>query len=194
MALVTVYAVTLMVAVLVSDLTRRSVLSTSVLFLFVGLVLAAGRFTELAPSHVFVQHVAEVALVSTLFTDAMRMPLSELRSVWHLPGRALFVGLPLTLLLTALLTKMLTDLPWLQSLLVGAVLSPTDPVLAAAIVGSRRVPGRVKQLLNVESGLNDGLALPCVMLLLDRLQSHETSSYAIASQLAGGVLLGVVLT
>jgi len=194
MALVTVYAVTLMVAVLVSDLTRRSVLSTSVLFLFVGLVLAAGRFTELAPSHVFVQHVAEVALVSTLFTDAMRMPLSELRSVWHLPGRALFVGLPLTLLLTALLTKMLTDLPWLQSLLVGAVLSPTDPVLAAAIVGSRRVPGRVKQLLNVESGLNDGLALPCVMLLLDRLQSHETSSYAIASQLAGGVVLGVVLT
>ena len=193
MLLLILCAVTLMVAVLVSDLARRSMLSTSVLFLIVGVTMAGLHVGELSAGRPLVQHVAEVALASTLFTDAMRLPLRDLRAIWHLPGRALFVGLPMTLLISATLTKILIGLPWTQSLLVSAVLSPTDPVLAAAIVDARRVPGRLKQLLNVESGPNDGLALPCVLLLLGRLQSHKTASYVIVGELAGGVALGVAL-
>ena len=76
------------------------------------------------------------------------------------------LGLPLTLLLTALFAHLVVGLPWAQSLLVGAVLSPTDPVFASAIVGREEVPARLRHLLNVESGLNDGLALPVVLVLL----------------------------
>jgi sodium/hydrogen antiporter len=57
-------------------------------------------------------------------------------------------------------------LDWPEALLIGAVLAPTDPVFAAALVGNRRVPARLRHLLNVESGVNDGLALPFVVLLL----------------------------
>lgn len=69
-------------------------------------------------------------------------------------------------MLTAALAHFVAGLPWLESFLVGAVLAPTDPVFAAAIVGREEVPGRLRHLLNVESGLNDGLALPIVLVLL----------------------------
>ena len=89
----------------------------------------------------------------------MRVGLKDLASAWYLPGRALFLGLPLTLVGTAILARWIVGLPWAESFLIGAVLSPTDPVFAAAIVGREEVPARLRQLLNVESGLNDGLAL-----------------------------------
>lgn len=96
----------------------------------------------------------------------MRVGFKDLRSAWRLPGRALLFGLPLTLALTAVFAHYIVGLPWLESLLLGAILAPTDPVFAAAIVGREEVPGRLRHLLNVESGVNDGLALPFVLVLL----------------------------
>ena len=87
-------------------------------------------------------------------------------AAWRLPGRALLLGLPLTLALTAVFAHYIAGLPWLESFLLGAILAPTDPVFAAAIVGREEVPGRLRHLLNVESGVNDGLALPIVLVLL----------------------------
>ena len=89
----------------------------------------------------------------------------RLRDGGH-PGRALGLGMPLTFIGIALLTKACTPLDWTASFLVGAILSPTDPVFAAAIVGRTDVPIRLRRLLNVESGLNDGLALPVVVVLI----------------------------
>jgi len=111
----------------------------------------------------------------------------------ELPGRALFLGLPLTLGGTALLAHYVAGLPWLESFLLGAVLSPTDPVFAAAIVGREGVPARLRQLLNVESGLNDGLALPLVVILLAVSGEGEFHLASVVGEVLLGVALGVLV-
>ncbi|MFT3916850.1 MAG: cation:proton antiporter [Anaeromyxobacteraceae bacterium] len=175
---------------LVSERARRTILSTSVLFLAAGVAfgLARGPLPDAA-----VHATAEAALVAVLFNDAMRASWSELRRGWRLPGRALLVGFPLTGLLTALAARALGGLPWPDAFLVGAALASTDPVFAAAVIGSEEVPGRIRHLLNVESGLNDGLALPFVVAFL-ALSSHEAfQGGALLAELSGGVALGVAV-
>ena len=86
------------------------------------------------------------------------------------------LGLPLTLARHgAVIARWVVGLPWAESFLLGAVLSPTDPVFAAAIVGREEVPARLRQLLNVESGLNDGLALPIVLAMLAVVSLRRTA-------------------
>lgn len=123
----------------------------------------------------------------------MHVGLQDLRSAWRLPGRALFFGMPLTLVGTALLAHYVADLSWLDSFLVGAVLSPTDPVLAAAIVGRETVPHRLRHLLNVESGLNDGLALPVVIGLLVAAGDRSGGASELAIELVAGMGLGIAV-
>jgi NhaP-type Na+/H+ or K+/H+ antiporter len=193
--LVLVFAVALLAAVLLSEVAERTVLSTAVLFLLIGFLAGDGvtDLLVLRPQDPLVKHLAELALFSVLFTDGMRVGVRDLASAWRLPGRALLLGMPLTLLLTALLARFVAGLPWAQSFLVGAVLSPTDPVFAAAIVGREGVPGRLRHLLNVESGLNDGLALPVVVVLLAVAGRSEVGTATLLEELALGVALGVAI-
>ncbi|WP_216658777.1 cation:proton antiporter [Nocardioides sp. zg-1230] len=187
------FAALLVVGVLLSELANRTVLSTAVLFLVGGFVLGPGVLgvLDVQSGDPAVSVLAELALFSVLFSDGMRVGVDELRAAWRLPGRALVLGLPLTLLVTAALGHWVAGLPWLESLLLGAVLSPTDPVFAAAIVGRREVPGRLRHLLNVESGVNDGLALPVVLVLLAAAGGTDTSGWALAEELALGIVIGV---
>ncbi len=97
------------------------------------------------------RELAELALFSVLFTDGMRTGVGDQRTAWRLPGRALILGMPLTFGITALLAHLVAGLPCLESMLVGAVLAPTDPVFASAIVGRPEVPQRLRRLLNVEN-------------------------------------------
>lgn len=189
------FAALLVVAVLLSELANRTVLSTAVLFLVGGFVLGPGVLgvldvTSGAPA---VSVLAELALFSVLFSDGMRVGVRELRSAWRLPGRALVLGLPFTLLVTAALAHWVAGLPWLESLLLGAVLSPTDPVFAAAIVGRKEVPTRLRHLLNVESGINDGLALPIVLVLLASAGGTDTSGWTLVEELVLGLVIGIVV-
>ena len=96
-------------------------------------------------------------------------------------------------LLVAVATHYLVGLDWTTSLLVGAILSPTDPVFASAIVGRTEVPLRLRRLLNIESGVNDGLALPFVLIFLALATGTETGIGDIAVELVLGIVLGVVL-
>ena len=189
------FAALLVVGVLLSELANRTVLSTAVLFLVGGFVLGPGVLgvLDVRSGDPAVSVLAELALFSVLFSDGMRVGVRELRSAWRLPGRALVLGLPFTLLITAALAHWVAGLPWLESLLLGAVLSPTDPVFAAAIVGRREVPGRLRHLLNVESGVNDGLALPIVLVLLAAAGGTETSGWTLVEELALGLAIGVVV-
>ncbi|HVP30669.1 MAG TPA: cation:proton antiporter [Myxococcota bacterium] len=168
MILLLVFSLALLAAVLVSELASRSVLSTSVLFLVAGFLAGPGVLgvIDIGAGDPGAQTIAELALFSVLFTDGMRIGLGELRQAWRLPGRALLLGMPLTFVGTTLLARVLIGLPWIESALLGAVLTPTDPVFAAAVVGREDVPRRLRRLLNVESGLNDGLALPVVVFLI----------------------------
>ena len=186
MELLVIYAATLLVAVLLSGWAERSVMSAAVLFLFAGYLFGQ-------PSMELVSVLSTIALFTVLFTDGMHVSLQDLRSAWRLPGRALFFGMPLTLVGTALLAHYVAELSWLDAFLVGAVLSPTDPVLAAAIVGRETVPHRLGHLLNVESGLNDGLALPVVIGLLAAAGDQADAPSALAIQMVLGLALGIAI-
>ncbi|MFC8193719.1 cation:proton antiporter [Cellulomonas sp. NPDC057328] len=192
--LLLVFAALLVVAVLVSERANRTVLSTAVLFLVGGFALGQGVLdvVEVQAGDDIVSALAELALFSVLFTDGMRVGWHDLRSAWREPGRALLLGLPLTLLVTAALAHWVAGLPWLQALLLGAVLAPTDPVFASAIVGRREVPMRLRHLLNVESGVNDGLALPFVLVLITAAGGTSAEGgWVLVEEILLGIAVGV---
>jgi NhaP-type Na+/H+ or K+/H+ antiporter len=195
MGILLTFAAVLLLAVLVSGTAQRSVLSTALLFLVAGFILGNGLlgWMTIDPNDPVVSTLTELALFSVLFTDGMRTGIRDLMSAWRLPGRALFLGMPITLVGTALLAHLVVGLPWAAALLLGAVLSPTDPLLAAAIVGSEKVPVWVRYLLNVESGLNDGLALPLVLVLLHAVGGMRVGLVTVGAELALGVALGIVV-
>jgi sodium/hydrogen antiporter len=103
MVFLLVFAATLLAAVLVSGVAERTVLSTAVLFLVVSFVVGSTGVLDLGPDDPLEVRLAELALFGVLFTDGMRVGVRDLASAWRLPGRALVLGLPLTLLFTALL-------------------------------------------------------------------------------------------
>ncbi|MFG2103849.1 cation:proton antiporter [Micromonospora echinaurantiaca] len=190
------FAAVLLLAVLLSSLTHRTILSTAVLFLIAGFVLGPETtgVLDITADSPTVATLAQLTLFSVLFTDGMRLGWADLRSAWRLPGRALGWGLPLTLLITALLAHYVAGLDWPEALLIGAILSPTDPVFAAALVGNERVPGRLRHLLNVESGVNDGLALPFVILFLAvAAGSGDLHLDELGRELLLGVVIGVAV-
>ncbi|MET8868080.1 cation:proton antiporter [Nonomuraea sp. NPDC004580] len=194
--LLTAFALLLLLAVLLSSLAHRTILSTAALFLVAGFVLGDGVLgvVSLTAADPLVATLAELALFAVLFTDGMRVGWQDLRSAWRLPGRALGWGLPLTLVITAVGAHYLLGLGWIESLLVGAILAPTDPVFAAALVGNEKVPPRLRQLLNVESGVNDGLALPFVLVFLAvAAGSHDLHLGELGLELGLGVLIGVAV-
>src|SRR5205807_6829898 len=111
----------------------------------------------------FVGILALTALIVILFKDGLEVDAEMLQRAWRVPFRKLVLAMPITGALVACLTKLVTDLTWTESFLVGALLSPTDPVLSSSVVTNPRVPPVVRHSLNLESGLNDGLALPAVL-------------------------------
>ena len=188
------FALVLLAAVLLSSLAHRTILSTAVLFLVAGFALGpeTSGVLDLHAESPIVATLAELALFAVLFTDGMRVGWPDLRSAWRLPGRALGWGLPLTLVITALLAHYVAGLDWAEALLVGAILAPTDPVFAAALVGNDKVPGRLRHLLNVESGVNDGLALPFVVLFLAiAAGSDDLHLGELGLELVIGLVIGV---
>ena len=189
------FGVVLLIAVLVSGLAHRSILSTAVIFLVAGYLLSGdmlGVVNVTSDDPVLAQFV-ELALFAVLFTDGMLIGFRDLRTSWRLPGRALLLGMPLTFLLLTLFAYALFDLTWAEALLIGAVLSPTDPVFASAIVGRQEVPLRLRRMLNVESGINDGLALPVVVILLSVIGGESVHYDEIILEVLLGVAIGVVV-
>ncbi len=195
MTAVFIFGLALVLAVLISELAERTVLSTAVLFLAAGFLAGPGvlGLVPVDPQNPVVERLAELALFSVLFTDGLKVRFRALVAGWELPTRALLLGMPLTLLGTALLARLLGGLSWPESFLVGAVLSPTDPVFAAAIVGRMYIPHRLRHLLNIESGVNDGLALPVVLALLASLGGRQAGVATVLEELALGVAIGVAL-
>ena len=194
-ALLLSFAVLLLIGVLISERAHRTVLSTAVLFLVGGFLLGPGALgvITITSSDPIVRGLAELALFSVLFTDGMRLGFRDLHAAWRLPGRALLLGLPLTLALTAVFAHYIAGLPWLESFLLGAILAPTDPVFAAAIVGREEVPGRLRHLLNVESGVNDGLALPIVLILLAAAGGGNTQGEELLFEIVLGIAVGIIV-
>jgi NhaP-type Na+/H+ or K+/H+ antiporter len=112
-----------------------------------------------------VGELATVALIVILFRDGLEVEGEMLQAHWHLPFRKLVLAMPLTALIIALAARLLSSLSWTECFLLGALLSPTDPVLSSSVVTNPRVPRLIRHSLNLESGMNDGLALPAVIAL-----------------------------
>ncbi|WP_432164956.1 cation:proton antiporter [Streptomyces sp. bgisy031] len=199
MVLIAVFGVALLIAVLLSGFAARTVLSTSFLFLVGGALVSDGflGLIHITPDSEIVSVTADLALFAVLFTDGMHVSFPKLRANWKNPARALGLGMPIAFVGMALVTHYLVGLDWTMSFLVGAVLAPTDPVFASAIVGRREVPAKLRQLLNVESGINDGLALPVVLIFIAAAgptSGHAESSLSeIALELVLGLAFGVIL-
>lgn len=195
MILLLCFAAVLLLSVMLSSLAHRTILSTAVVFLVAGFVLGEGVtdvlvFTAEDP---LILGFMNVALFAVLFSDGMKVGWRDVKDAMNLPGRALVLGMPLTAVVTAVAAHYIAGLPWLAAILVGAILSPTDPVFAGALVGNEKVPQRLRHLLNVESGVNDGLALPFVLIFLSLVEGHGMHLTHIATELGLGILIGVAV-
>lgn len=193
MALILAFGVVLLVSVSLSGVAARTVLSTALLFLAAGVLLGSGLLGTgtIHPHDTLVDRLADLALFTVLFTDGQRANWPALRSNWRLSGRALVLAMPLTMAGIAIPGHFIAGLDWPTALLLGAILSPTDPVFASALVGRSDVPMGLRRLLNIESGLNDGLALPFVLVFL-AMARHDTAALPrIGAELVLGLLFGV---
>jgi NhaP-type Na+/H+ or K+/H+ antiporter len=146
-----------------------------ILAVLAGLALGRGGLgvVEPGPTSGFVATFAVVALIVLLFRDGIEVEREMLQTAWHLPLRKLVLAMPITAALVALAAHVLTDLSWTECFLIGALLSPTDPVLSSSVVTNPRVPALIRHSLNLESGLNDGLALPAVLAFAGALDASQ---------------------
>ena len=154
---------------LVSRRLEGTILTAPIVFVAAGMVLGPAGFglVEFGLDDHTVLFLGEIALALVLFTDAARIDLSALRQNEGLPLRLLGIGMPLTIAFgTVTAALLLTDLSFWEAAIVGTVLAPTDAALGQAVVSNPRVPARIRQALNIEAGLNDGLSVPFLALFL----------------------------
>lgn len=187
---------------LVSGKAQKSILTPPMAFVAFGCLLSEHGL-GLIEFHVeegLIHLLAEVTLILVLFTDASQIDLKRLRREHDLPVRMLALGLPLCIAAGTLVgALLLTELSIWEAALLAALLAPTDAALGQAVVTSEKVPARIRQTLNVESGLNDGIALPVVLIFLSiACAMAESASVAYwlgfsLKQVTLGPLVGIVV-
>ena len=187
----------LAVTAALSGVMRGTVLSASVLSVTLGVLLAELDLISVDVGDVGVVELVELALILTLISDGLVVERELLGRHWGPPARALVIAMPITLALLAFGAKLLfSELSWAEAFLLGAVLSPTDPVVTSTVVTAQRVPAAIRHTLNLESGLNDGLALPFVLFFLILATpggDAGTEAAKLAGEAAFGVVVGIAL-
>ena len=186
---------------LVSRRLERTVVTAPIVFTAAGAltVLLPPALSELAVDRKMLLMIAEVGLVMTLFTDASRINRRMLKGNRNLPVRLLGIGMLPTILLGAVCAMLvLGGLSWWEAGILAAILAPTDAGLGQVIVTSQRVPMRIRQALNVEAGLNDGLSVPFLMFFIALAEARDSTAGAgavltrfLGEQLGYGVVLGL---
>ncbi|HET6547506.1 MAG TPA: cation:proton antiporter [Solirubrobacter sp.] len=178
--------------VAVATISRRlsgTPLTAAMLFVAFGLLVGPEALDGIDPSSssATVRALAEATLALVLFCDASRIDLAQLRRSVGVPLRLLGIGLPLTIALGALAAAAIFGvLSFWEAVILGVVLAPTDAALGQAVVTDERVPPRIRQGLNVESGLNDGI---CVPLLFAAVAAADVESEISGGRSAGTLLL-----
>jgi sodium/hydrogen antiporter len=187
----------LAVAAALSGAMRGTVLSISVLSVALGIALAATGVVSVDAGDRAIVDLIELALILTLFSDGLFVERELLRVHWGPVTRAIVVAMPITLLLLGVAAEAIfPDLSWAEAFLLAAVLTPTDPVVTSTVVTAQRVPAIVRHTLNLESGLNDGLALPFVLFFLILAQpggDAGTEAAHLLGEAAFGVVVGIAL-
>jgi NhaP-type Na+/H+ or K+/H+ antiporter len=198
-AAVAIVMVTIFIWGVFSARLNRADLSAPIVFVTVGLLLTeVFRLFEPEISQEGIKTLAEVTLVWVLFADASRIGLREFKADVGLYLRLLVGGLALTILSGAVLAAWLLGMGAWTAVLVGAALAPTDAALGASVMTNPAVPERVRRILNVESGLNDGIATPVVMVAIAGVAATESvqglpTVAAALTDLVIGLTVGIVV-
>lgn len=184
----------------VSGKIARTVITAPMVFVAFGLLMGNVGFhvVDVDAESPFVHGIAELTLVLLLFTDAAHINLDHLRKDFGIPLRLLSIGLPLCILLGALAAiPLFPELGVWQAVVLAVILAPTDAALGQAVVQSTLVPERIRSALEVESGLNDGIALPFLVFFVCLAvgPEHNSGNWLVytGKQLALGTLGGIAV-
>jgi NhaP-type Na+/H+ or K+/H+ antiporter len=199
MGLFVVFIAAIFVYSLVSGRLERTVITAPIVFTVLGVL--AFRVMRLPwegreGSELFLT-LAELGLVLLLFTDASRTSLEVLKDIRNLPSRLLSTGMLLTILLGAVAALVVfRELSVWEAGILAAILAPTDAGLGQVIVNSPQVPMKIRQALNVEAGLNDGLSVPFLLFFIALVGTGVETREArldqfVVEQLGFGVLIGL---
>jgi NhaP-type Na+/H+ or K+/H+ antiporter len=196
-----IIALTLLAFAAISGRIAGTPITGAMVFAAVGLLFGSEALgmVELAPAGETVKLLAEATLAMVLFADASRIDVRVLRAELSVPARLLGIGLPLTLLAGFVIALVvLPELLWAEALLLAVILAPTDAALGQAVVTLTRLPSRVRQGLNVESGLNDGICVPLfwIVLAIAQIESGAIGDGAavrlVFEQIGYGILAGLL--
>ncbi len=187
---------------LISGRIEKSMITPPMIFATFGLLISpfVSRLLNLSVDSEVVDIIATTTLVFVLFTDASRIDFKLLQQQYQLPLRLLGIGLPLTILLgSGFAIALFPQLNLWEAAAVATILAPTDAALGQAVVNSPNVPVRIRQALNIESGLNDGICLPILLIFLSLAESvggEQTitswGGFALA-QLTMGPVIGILV-
>jgi NhaP-type Na+/H+ or K+/H+ antiporter len=182
----------------------RSWVSGPIVFTCAGLLLgpAGMGVLQLQLTGADLRALAEISLAMVLFTDAAHADLSIVRRFAGLPERLLLIGLPLTIVLGFLVgIVVFPGLDLLEVALLAVMLAPTDAALGAPVVTNEAVPSATREALNLESGLNDGICVPVIVILLEFATGTEIQGstawhivWVVVEEIGIGLLAGLVLT
>ncbi|HEX4186544.1 MAG TPA: cation:proton antiporter [Solirubrobacteraceae bacterium] len=195
-----ILALSVLAVAAVSGRLTGTPVTPAMVFVTIGVLVGpeVGGEVDLAPTGATVRTLAEATLALVLFSDASRIRLSALRREYEVPLRLLGVGLPLTIAAgAAFAVAVLGQLTLAEATVLAVLLAPTDAALGQAVVTEPRLPSRIRQGLNVESGLNDGICVPLLLIALAAadVDAHLTSGHhaiAILAEALGYGLLGGV--
>ena len=198
MTLITIFIVLIFFVSIISRRLERSIITTPIVFtmagVLVGFVLTEFRIRE--DGRAVYLKVAEAGLVLLLFTDASRTDLKVLNGIRSLPVRLLTVGLMLTIVLGWLTALVIfRQLSIWEAGILAAILAPTDAGLGQIVVNSTRVPVKIREALNVEAGLNDGISVPFLLFFIALAGTNPAGEPArltsfVVEQLGYGALTG----
>lgn len=188
----------------VAGVVERSWISGPIIYTCFGLFIGKGGLDLLSwdTNHETIRNLAEFTLALVLFTDAASANMLTLKKSSTLPARLLLIGLPLTILLGYGLGELIFDGVSLFAIaLLATMLAPTDAALGKAVITNQAIPDKVRQALNIESGLNDGLCVPVLFVFLalelDQVSGNATGLLAlklVIEEIGIGLAVGLPLT
>jgi len=197
-----IFSIVIFIYSLLSHRIEGSMVTAPMIFVAIGMLVSPEGIdiVSIGADNEIILAFAEIALVLILFSDAARIDFHKLKGNWSYPSRLLGIGLPLTIFLGAVIAILcFTDLALPEAALIGVILAPTDAGLGQVIVNSPKVPARIRQALNVESGLNDGGAIPFFaffLVLADAEKANLPASQWVVfafEQIGLGILVGLIV-
>lgn len=198
---IAIFVILIFFFTLISKRIEKTILTAPIIFTLAGMFvyLISPRLAKLELQNHTILLIAELTLALLLFTDATRIDSRKLLKETILPGRLLGIGMPLTILAGTIVAMLIFHgFPIWEAALLAVILAPTDASLGQVVVKSRMVPERIRQALNVEAGLNDGLAMPLFTLFVglaaetDPFLTGDWFLYSV-EQIFFGLLAGIIL-